>query len=208
MPLPRFDKLAPERKRVLLDAALAEFAEHGYQAASLNRIIGAAGVSKGAIYYWFADKADLYQTVIEDHFGEMLAAGEGGIDFGALTADAFWEQFAAWSHAAVQGALARPEVRALARDAMALYTSGERALFGRIEALGQGWMDGLVARGRVLGVIRDDLPAALLAQLGIAIDTVLDHWYVERFETYEPAAVDAMVAVYVDLFRRLWEPRV
>ncbi|MCB9739190.1 MAG: TetR/AcrR family transcriptional regulator [Deltaproteobacteria bacterium] len=208
MPLPRFDKLAPERKRVLLDAALAEFAERGYKEASLNQIIAAAGVSKGALYYWFADKADLYQTVIEDLFGEMLAAEDGvGLDFSLLSAAEFWEQFAAWSHAATQGALSRPEVRALARDAMALYTAGERAIFSRIEALGQGWIDGFVARGVELGVIRSDLPAALLARIGIALDTVLDHWYVSKFEAYDPAEVDAMVAVYVDLFRRVWEPR-
>ena len=33
---------------------------HGFENASLNRIIKKAGISKGAMYYYFDDKMDLY----------------------------------------------------------------------------------------------------------------------------------------------------
>ena len=65
MPLPRFDKLDDPRKRAILAAAAEELAERGFAGASYNRIIERAGISKGAMYYYFADKDDLYRTVLQ-----------------------------------------------------------------------------------------------------------------------------------------------
>ena len=59
MPLPRFQNLDQLRKRAILTAAAEEFGERGFAAASYNRIIERAGISKGAMYYYFADKDDL-----------------------------------------------------------------------------------------------------------------------------------------------------
>ena len=65
MPRPRFKKLAADKRAAIIEAAGVEFAAHGFQGASLNAIIAAAGISKGAFYYYFDDKADLFATVIE-----------------------------------------------------------------------------------------------------------------------------------------------
>lgn len=40
-------------------AALEAFAERGYAAVTVEEIAEAAGTTKGAVYYWFADKDDL-----------------------------------------------------------------------------------------------------------------------------------------------------
>ena len=45
-----------EHKQKLLDAALAEFNEYGYEQASINRILAQAGMSKGQFYYHFKNK--------------------------------------------------------------------------------------------------------------------------------------------------------
>ena len=42
-----------QQQETILRAALAEFAAHGFADASLNRIIEAAGISKGSLYYYF-----------------------------------------------------------------------------------------------------------------------------------------------------------
>ena len=39
MPRPRFDKLAVGKRERILEAAAKEFAAHGYDGASLNRIL-------------------------------------------------------------------------------------------------------------------------------------------------------------------------
>ncbi len=66
MPRPRFEKLPKEQRKAILDAAAAEFAEEGFERASLNRIISRAELSKGAFYYYFDGKEDLYAAVMDD----------------------------------------------------------------------------------------------------------------------------------------------
>jgi AcrR family transcriptional regulator len=61
----RFDNLARDKQEVLLEAAALEFAAHGYQGASINRIIDQSGMSKGSVYYYFEDKADLFSTTFQ-----------------------------------------------------------------------------------------------------------------------------------------------
>jgi AcrR family transcriptional regulator len=60
----------------LLDAAREAFARDGYGASSLDDIVAAAGVSKGALYHHFAGKTELFQAVYEreqDRLAEICA---------------------------------------------------------------------------------------------------------------------------------------
>ncbi len=50
MPRPRFYKLPEEKRERILEAAAKEFVAHGFEGASLNQILTAAGISKGAAY--------------------------------------------------------------------------------------------------------------------------------------------------------------
>jgi AcrR family transcriptional regulator len=50
----------------LLDAAAAVFADRGYRAASVEDIAAAAGVTKGAVYWNFRGKEDLFLALIEE----------------------------------------------------------------------------------------------------------------------------------------------
>ena len=51
-------------RQQLLQAALTRFAEHGYAATSVQQIVDAAQVSKPALYYYFDDKAGLFQALV------------------------------------------------------------------------------------------------------------------------------------------------
>ncbi|MDQ2084837.1 TetR/AcrR family transcriptional regulator [Herbivorax sp. ANBcel31] len=53
-----------ERKSELINEALDEFSKKGYENASLNKILHEAGVSKGAFYYHFKNKEDLYLYLV------------------------------------------------------------------------------------------------------------------------------------------------
>jgi len=50
----------------LLDAALAEVREHGYDGTSLQAIADRAGLTKGAIYWSFRDKRDLFLALVAE----------------------------------------------------------------------------------------------------------------------------------------------
>ena len=63
---------ADTRERIL-QAAGDEFAEHGFQGSSLRRICAAAGVTTGAIYFFFQGKDDLFETVLSGVTTPFLA---------------------------------------------------------------------------------------------------------------------------------------
>ena len=56
---------AAQTREDILAAALREFSQNGYHAANLGRIAKAAGVTRGAVYHHFENKADLYQALLE-----------------------------------------------------------------------------------------------------------------------------------------------
>lgn len=49
----------------IIDAAAAEFAEHGYQGASLSAILERSGVTKGALYFHFTSKESIALAIID-----------------------------------------------------------------------------------------------------------------------------------------------
>jgi AcrR family transcriptional regulator len=49
----------------LIREAFAEFSMHGYDNASINRVLSKIGMSKGQFYYHFADKEGLYLALVE-----------------------------------------------------------------------------------------------------------------------------------------------
>ncbi|MGI2328561.1 TetR/AcrR family transcriptional regulator [Planococcus sp. YIM B11945] len=61
----KFTALEPEKQQTILNAALAEFAEHGFEKASTNRIVKAASIGKGMLFYYFKSKRDLYEYLAD-----------------------------------------------------------------------------------------------------------------------------------------------
>ncbi|RWR00701.1 transcriptional regulator [[Pantoea] beijingensis] len=54
---------ALETRNHIIDAAIAQFSEHGVSATSLADIASAAGVTRGAIYWHFKNKTDLLNEI-------------------------------------------------------------------------------------------------------------------------------------------------
>jgi AcrR family transcriptional regulator len=52
------------RRQAILDAALAIFAERGFDAARLDDVAARAGVAKGTLYLYFHDKEALFEELI------------------------------------------------------------------------------------------------------------------------------------------------
>jgi AcrR family transcriptional regulator len=61
----RWERRPDDRPKEILDAALKVFAERGYRNTRLEDIGEAAGVTKGAIYHYFANKEELLLRAIE-----------------------------------------------------------------------------------------------------------------------------------------------
>lgn len=69
-----------DKRRAILVGALAVFARDGYTRASIDAISAEAGVSTRTIYNHFQDKAQLFQTVIQESATQVAAAQMAIID--------------------------------------------------------------------------------------------------------------------------------
>lgn len=66
-----FFQLSPEKRESVLNAALAEFGAQDFDAASLDRIVAAAGISKGGLYEYIASKEELYLYCMEQAWSAL-----------------------------------------------------------------------------------------------------------------------------------------
>lgn len=208
MPLPRFATLAPERRAAILAAAAEEFGRAGLEGASYNRIIARAGVSKGAMYYYFDNKEDLFLTVLAD-LAERAGAAIGAP--GEFTdAAGFWREMRALCARTAEFFLSQPSVAGLAKSLLAapaaagdtLLAGPLREYTGRLER----YTAELLRRGQEVGAVRTDLPVELLAHLLTGLGEALDRWLFARWEQLDAAELAALPDRYIDLFARLAAP--
>ena len=64
MPTVTWARLDPTRRAAVIEAAEAEFGAHGFSRGSLNVIARRAGVAKGSLFQYFADKRDLLLSTL------------------------------------------------------------------------------------------------------------------------------------------------
>jgi AcrR family transcriptional regulator len=62
-----------DKRKLILDAAIRVFAEHGYHAARVGDIAEDAGVAHGLLYHYFASKDDVLRTIFVENWGELIA---------------------------------------------------------------------------------------------------------------------------------------
>lgn len=199
----RLDKLDAERQKRLFESAAEEFAAHGFDGASLNRILEKSGMSKSSLYYYFDDKADLFTTMIERSLA-VLFKEIGGFDPAALDAENFWDAFEE---------LYRSAIAVVDRNAWLVQFGGmfyrlrsdprQGSATGRLFRAVREWVTLIIARGQALGVVRTDLPQSLLIDSTMSLLESLDRWVVAHWSQLESAEKDAMPQQHIALFRSL-----
>lgn len=149
-------------RMALLDAAHGLFAERGYAATSTPEVCAAAGITRGALYHHFADKADLFRAVLAREADAVQAEVEAAAPAGASTR----EQLLRGSDAYLQAMTTRGRTRLLLVQAPAVLGADEVAALDEANA-GASLRQGLAAAlpRRDAAFVR-----ALAALLGAAFD--------------------------------------
>jgi AcrR family transcriptional regulator len=62
----------PETKKDILTVALRLFIQNGYREVTFQKLIDAAGVSKGSFYHYWSGKKELFREVVELFFMEYF----------------------------------------------------------------------------------------------------------------------------------------
>ena len=176
-PVPRRRADAKQETRdALVAAALAEFAEHGLDAPSLDAICARAGYTRGAFYVHFRDRDDLLIAVVQHAMAafldEVIAAGDEAHDL-ERTIGRFAEAVARSVEAARSGgrpAIPLPATVPFARvleavSRMPALREGFRALLAHAAAR----LHAITARGQEAGAVRRDVDGDAVATLLVIV---------------------------------------
>lgn len=72
MPKQTFYNLPEQKRQTIEQAALDEFAEYGFDASNMNRIVEKGKFAKGSFYQYFEDKKDLYFHLVDMLFHKKM----------------------------------------------------------------------------------------------------------------------------------------
>ena len=100
-------------RAALLEAATERFAQDGYPATTIDDIASLARVSKGAVYYHFADKAQLFEAAFRERQQQLLTK----VAEAAGRRNDPWDQLDAALAAYLEYTVADPTHRALLQQA-------------------------------------------------------------------------------------------
>ncbi len=206
MARPRFEKTDPAKQEAILQAAAKELARYGYEAASINRILKAAKLSKGAFYYYFDDKADLAATTLLWASRELFAL------YQSLRppddAEKFWGCLGDYLRQSVAAMACSPHsTELLSRLGYAFVKHPELAdrvkhtIARPLEDFRAFWR-----RGQELGAVRSDLPVEALITLVSGIKESLIRVYFPDGRVPEPAELERIADLQLDLWRRICAP--
>ena len=206
MPFARFDKLSPAKRERILEVAAQEFARSGYEDASINRILEQAQMSKGAAYYYFEDKVDLFCTVVQ-YCSERLRIIDQQVDIAALTQETFWPTLAELHRLPLLRSFEQPWLFAALRAASQLSPAAlQREPLATLSRQLRTWAMAFVKRGQEVGAIRTDLSDDLIFAWLQALDTASDHWLVAHWQHLDRQAIAHISDQTVEAMRRALAP--
>jgi AcrR family transcriptional regulator len=172
MPTETFFNLPDDKRRMILDLAIEEFADNDYHIASISRVVARAGIAKGSFYQYFADKQDLYLYLLQmaaDEKTSFLQASPPPDPEAGFYDMLRWMFHIGFDFEFSNPRLAKIGYRAVYGDAplpeetAAVLRGSNTAFFGPMVQLGQ-------ARGEIDPALPADLVAmmvyGLLSQLG------------------------------------------
>lgn len=165
-------------RATLLKTALAVFSAKGYAATTLDDVAKAAKVTRGAIYWHFKSKADLYNTLVEEFSVRGAAVVQQAIAEGGSLIEILRRVFIR------QCALIEDDKEARAVMELALFKTGldPELRAGRkkqVEA-GNALLEGIAGamqQGIAQGILRNDIDPADMARAFLAFENgVIQLW--------------------------------
>lgn len=203
--LKRTKEQAEQTKNQILDSAVKVFSNKGFNAARLTDIAESAGVTRGAVYWHFRDKSEIFEAVSEKFFGEYLQLIEG-VDEKNLTPiqkveEILWQVLARSQENQNMFKIMRAQVLFFER----IGTSIEDA-FPNIDAILKKLthqIQKIIANGQTAGELRTDIsPAGMAAYIQALIKGLSDialgkYFAIDLIENARP-----MIGILIDGLRK------
>ncbi len=186
---------------------MAEFTRAGYEAASLNRIIRDAGMSKSSFYHFVGSKSELFDAVVRMLVADVRAqwTPPAPSEFGARAfwrrVDALLGEFATLSESPALQHLGR--IFYLPGDAASAVSGGAR---GELLDAVREWVEAVLRAGRESGQVRDDLPLELQVEVTFAVLRAIDEWALAGHDTDASGRAAVAASAPAILLHRLLAP--
>lgn len=162
----------------LLDAAMHLFVSMGYSSTNLDQIAGAAGLTKGAVYFYFKSKETVLVEILKR---VQIVVFDKAIDVVEQAGPTYTDKLVAFLHnAANLGITHRDEVLLLILMSLEFKErEGEvRTCIEKIYQRLHAMIEKLIRAGQKSGEFRDDVPARELAAMVMANhDGTFLEWY-------------------------------
>jgi len=182
-PETRFRALSPAEQALWLDPAEAEFCQHGFARASMNRILAHAGQSKGRSYHYFSDKAALYRATLLRAFTRVEGLDDTSV-LQAQDAQEFWARAVALA-AALAAALQRDAALDALLRGLFGETAAQNAMAEPLQDL-RARVAAMIVAGQYKGAVRRDLPVPLLCEVTLGLARILDRWFADAAPSLPP----------------------
>lgn len=207
MPRPRFKKLDPDKQAKILDAAEEEFLSKGFGGASLNEIMKDLGISKGAAYYYFDDKADLFGACLSRLLRKVeIFLTSVTLDF--ESDNRFWQSMNKMCVDMLQ--LVVHDLQWQASFRLFMTASSDPKLMHLLHDIHEpyeAWVLAIVIRAQERKFLRQDLDPKLASRLWMNIGMTFDQWLMECYATTgEWGDLNGIASNYCDLIRRALAP--
>ena len=216
MPKTTFFNLPEEKRRLILDLSIEEFAERDYKSASISNIVARAGIAKGSLYQYFDDKHDLYLYLIE------LAGEEKKVFLASHPPpDPAMNVFDYLRWLMQMGArfeLSNPKLAQVAYRALFSDRPFGDEPFTQLRQSVLAYYESLVKLGVQQGVIDPDIDLGIAVFLFSSIFNEFGRYLVERLEinvldlasgkvNYQDLKIDDMVVEIMEFLKRGLAPR-
>lgn len=183
MPKPTFHALPDDKRARFVDVALSEFVEHGYDLASISRMVVELGIAKGSVYQYFDDKLDLFEYLLDEAGRRKREAVAPEIPVGDdpfarlremyVRGLAFWRSEPRWAALGLRllEPSREPRVASLRQEVLARSHAFVRALLSDASARGalRSDLDADTAAHLVTGLLSTGLLQAYLGRIGVPL---------------------------------------
>ena len=186
MPKQTFFNLPPDKRQLIIEIAIEEFAENDYENASISRIVASAQIAKGSFYQYFENKEALYRYLLD------LGLQQKAQFLDTASPDPEMDMFAylRWlAQAGVRFELTNPKLSQIGYRAVRSDTLPD-SFRQQARQGAQAFFAQLVAQGKRQGDIAVDIDEDLAAFIFNVIFTELGAYMLQRLtvkESPEPA---------------------
>lgn len=200
MPKDTFFNLPEDKRNLICQVAIAEFAAHSFAQASINRIVAGSGIAKGSFYQYFENKNDLFLylvQLVEDEKLNYLAPVVRNPE-----QHDFFRLLRELSRSGIQFAVVHPQYAEISKKLLASKgTSIYKEVREHIMPFGLGFFETLLENAITKGEVRADIDTKMLTYMVTSMYALVIEYYLEHVDPeYDETMMDT-IDQFLDFLR-------